>query len=117
MPPRLPPRQAWALALAREVALVDLRSAEERRFVGHVPGGLHVAWATGTSLKRNPRFVKELESRAGGKRSARAAEAAAQAGFNAVFNVLEGFEGEADGTQQRGHINGWRWHSLPWVQD
>ncbi len=47
--------------------LVDVRTAEERKFVGHVPDSLHVAWATGTSLSRNPRFVRELESKLGGK--------------------------------------------------
>lgn len=122
------PRQAWALVEAGQALLVDVRSAEERKFVGHVPGSLHVAWATGTALTRNPRFTRELEAKTGkqapilllcrsGKRSALAAEAAAKAGFGAVFNVLEGFEGELDGTQQRGHSDGWRFHGLPWVQD
>lgn len=124
----LHPTQAWALVQAGEALLVDVRSSEERHFVGHVPGSLHVAWATGTQLARNPRFVKELESKAGkdrpllllcrsGKRSALAAEAAAKAGFPQVFNVLEGFEGDSDAAQQRGHFNGWRFHGLPWVQD
>jgi len=107
---------------------VDVRTAEERKFVGHVPGSLHVAWASGTSLTRNPRFVRELEAKTGktatilllcrsGKRSALAAEAAAQAGFTRVFNVLEGFEGEIDSQQHRGGNDGWRLHGLPWIQD
>ena len=123
------PTQAWALFSSGAAALVDVRSAEERKFVGHVPGSLHVAWATGTSLTRNPRFVRELEAKVGdkdapvlllcrsGKRSAQAAEAAAKAGFANVFNVLEGFEGEIDGRQHRGGSDGWRFHGLPWVQD
>ncbi|SFF00012.1 rhodanese-like domain-containing protein [Paracidovorax wautersii] len=125
------PRQAWALASAGQALLVDVRSGEERKFVGHVPGSVHVPWATGTALTRNPRFVRELEAviqKAGGelpvlllcrsgKRSVLAAEAAAKAGLDNVFNVLEGFEGEIDGAQQRGHADGWRFHSLPWVQD
>lgn len=61
------PKQAWALVEAGKVLLVDVRTAEERKFVGHVPDSLHVAWATGTSLSRNPRFVRELESKLGGK--------------------------------------------------
>jgi rhodanese-related sulfurtransferase len=108
--------------------LVDVRTAEERKFVGHVPGSVHVAWATGTSLTRNPRFARELESKAAkdqavlllcrsGKRSALAAEVAAKAGFTRVFNVLEGFEGELDQAQHRGSADGWRFHGLPWVQD
>jgi len=126
------PRDAWNLVQAGRAVLVDVRSNEERHFVGHVPGSLHVAWATGTSLNRNPRFVKELEAKVGpksgnelpvlllcrsGKRSALAAEAATKAGLSNVFNVQEGFEGDSDEQQQRGHFNGWRFHGLPWVQD
>jgi rhodanese-related sulfurtransferase len=109
--------------------LVDVRSNEERVFVGHVPGSVHVPWATGTALTRNPRFVRELEAKLGGKdkvalllcrsgkRSALAAEAATKAGASLVFNVLEGFEGDLDENYQRGRLNGWRTHGLPWVQD
>ncbi|KVE38279.1 rhodanese-like domain-containing protein [Burkholderia sp. TSV86] len=122
------PQDAWALVTAGGVLLVDVRTAEERAFVGHVPDSLHVPWATGTSLTRNPRFVRELEAKAGGKdtvvlllcrsgnRSAQAAEAAAKAGFSQVFNVLEGFEGDLDDAGHRGAINGWRLHGLPWRQ-
>lgn len=126
------PSTAWALAHRRQALLVDVRTTEERKFVGHVPGSLHVAWATGTLLTRNPRFVRELEAKLAahggkdavvlllcrsGKRSVLAAEAAAAAGFSHVFNILEGFEGEVDATQQRGKTDGWRHHGLPWVQD
>jgi rhodanese-related sulfurtransferase len=123
------PAIAWKLFSAGQAVLVDVRSGEERKFVGHVPDSLHVAWATGTALTRNPRFVRELESKLGskdavalllcrsGKRSALAAEAAVKAGFTNVFNVLEGFEGEIDAQQQRGKSDGWRFHKLPWVQD
>lgn len=38
----------------------DVRTAEERKFVGLVPGSVHVTWATGTSLTRNPRFTRDL---------------------------------------------------------
>lgn len=122
------PPAAWALVQAGEAVLVDVRTAEERHFVGHVPGSVHVPWALGTALTRNPRFVRELETRVGrhklalllcrsGKRSAAAVEAARKAGFTQVINVLEGFEGDADPQGQRGHFNGWRFHGLPWSQD
>jgi rhodanese-related sulfurtransferase len=123
------PQDAWALFSAGEALLVDVRSAEERKFVGYVPGSVHVAWATGTSLNRNPRFARELEAKTGkeavvvlllcrsGNRSALAAEAATKAGLTQVFNVQEGFEGELDAQQQRGRHNGWRFQGLPWVQD
>ena len=124
----VPPADAWALAQAGAATLVDVRSAEERKFVGHVPGIAHMAWASGTSLTRNPRFVRELEAKVrkdepvlllcrSGKRSALAAEAATKAGFSNVFNVLEGFEGELNDAQQRGTGDGWRFRGLPWIQD
>ena len=123
------PPEAWALVSSSQAVLVDVRSNEERVFVGYVPGSVHVPWATGTALIRNPRFARELEAKLGGKdkialllcrsgkRSALAAEAAAKAGASLIFNVLEGFEGDLDEHQQRGHLNGWRTHGLPWVQD
>lgn len=126
----IPPQDAWALVQAGAAVLVDVRSNEERHFVGRVPVGEHVAWATGTSLNRNPRFVKELEVKLkgnkeqvivllcrSGKRSALAAEAAANAGFTQAYNILEGFEGELNDHQQRGTADGWRFADLPWVQD
>lgn len=125
----VPPDVAWHLFSAGQALLVDVRTAEERKFVGHVPDSLHVAWATGTALTRNPRFARELEAKIGGKetvalllcrsgkRSVLAAEVATKAGLTNVFNVLEGFEGEIDADQQRGKADGWRFHGLPWVQD
>ena len=122
------PVDAWALVQEGAAVLVDVRTSEERKFVGQVPETIHVAWATGTMLNRNPRFVKELEAKVkkdavvlflcrSGKRSALAAEAAAKAGFINAFNVLEGFEGEINARQQRGELGGWRFAGLPWVQD
>ena len=123
------PQHAWTLFSSGAAALIDVRSAEERKFVGHVPGSQHVAWATGTALTRNPRFAREVEAKAkdknalllllcrSGKRSAAAAEVLTKAGYTNVFNVLEGFEGEIDQQQQRGKADGWRHRGLPWVQD
>ena len=129
IPDAVTPAQAWALFSSGQALLVDVRTPEELKFVGQVPGSLNVAWATGTSLTRNPRFVRELEAKIGdkhrrvlllcrsGKRSALALEAARKAGFSHVSNVLEGFEGERDAQGQRGHQDGWRFHGLPWTQD
>jgi rhodanese-related sulfurtransferase len=123
------PHDAWCLFSSGQALLVDVRSNEERTFVGHIPGSVHVPWASGTALTRNPRFARELEAKLGGKdklvlllcrsgkRSALAAEAAAKAGVALAFSVLEGFEGDLDERQQRGHLNGWRQRGLPWVQD
>jgi rhodanese-related sulfurtransferase len=122
------PDEAWKLFIGGQAHLVDVRAAEERKFVGHVPNTFHVAWHTGPNLIKNPRFLKDLESKLSkdsiilllcrsGKRSAAAATAATSAGFKYVFNVSEGFEGELDENQQRGSSGGWRRRGLPWVQD
>ena len=124
----IPPALAWQLFEQQQAELVDVRTAEERKFVGHVPGSLHVPWATGTALTRNPRFARDLGAKVpkdavilllcrSGKRSVDAAKVATEAGFVYAFNVLEGFEGELDAQQQRGRFDGWRFHNLPWVQD
>lgn len=125
---KLSPVEAWRLFSTGAAVLVDVRTGEERKFVGHVPGSQHVAWMTGTSMTKNPRFVRELETKVkkhevvlllcrSGKRSADAAEAATKAGFADVFNVSEGFEGDLDDKGRRGGLGGWRHCDLPWVQD
>lgn len=122
------PDDAWKLFINGQAHLVDVRAAEERKFVGHVPNTLHVAWQTGPALIKNPRFLRELENKLpkdavilllcrSGKRSAAAAANATAAGFKNVFNVREGFEGDLDDRQQRGASGGWRQRGLPWVQD
>ncbi len=45
-----------------------------------------------------------------------AGNALVKAGFNEVYNVLEGFEGELDKHHRRGTLGGWRFHGLPWEQ-
>lgn len=122
------PADAWQLLNDGHAVLVDVRTAEERKFVGYVPGSAHVPWMMGTALVRNPRFLRELEAAVSkesivillcrsGKRSAAAAEAAARGGFKQVYNVLTGFEGDLDEQHQRGRLNGWRHTGLPWVQE
>ena len=123
------PPDAWKLVQAGLATLVDVRSAEERKFVGAIPDSIHVAWMTGLSLNRNPRFVKEFEIKIknkedvvllicrSGKRSAAAAEVLTKSGFANIFNVETGFEGDINEDGQRGLLGGWRSHSLPWIQD
>ncbi len=122
------PVQAWALVSHKKAVLVDVRTAEERKFVGIVPRSIHIPWALGMALTRNPHFVRDLEARVAktdtvlllcrsGKRSALAAEEATKAGFTHVYNVLEGFEGDLDDESHRGTLEGWRFRGLPWVQE
>jgi rhodanese-related sulfurtransferase len=116
------PQQAYQLFSLQAATLIDVRTVEERQNVGYVAETPHVAWATGPAMERNPRFIRELESKAGkldvilflcrsGKRSVAAAEAVSRLGFKNVFNVTEGFEGE------QGLENGWRARGLPWKKD
>lgn len=122
------PHEAWALFQAEHAVIVDVRTNEERKFVGYVEDTIHIPWATGTALNRNPRFAKELESKVGkdktilllcrsGKRSAAAANVAFNAGFENIYNIEQGFEGDLDEDNHRGSFNGWRFHHLPWRQE
>ena len=118
VPATVPPTEAWALFSSGQAVLMDVRTPEELKFVGHVPGSLNVAWATGTAMTRNPRFARELEGKVGdkhkrvlllcrsGKRSAAALEVAVKAGFTRISNIVEGFEGELNDAGQRGHADG-----------
>lgn len=125
---RVTPTEAWQLLNSGAAQVIDVRTNEERKFVGHVPNTLHVAWQTGTSLNKNPRFVREVEAKVrkdsvvlllcrSGKRSNDAAIALASAGFSDVYNIAEGFEGDLNGKTQRGELGGWRYWGLPWIQD
>ncbi|MFW2149050.1 rhodanese-like domain-containing protein [Acinetobacter sp. TY1] len=122
------PQEAWALFQTAQVVIVDVRTNEERKFVGYVEDTVHIPWATGTALNRNPRFAKELETKVGkdkiilllcrsGKRSAAAANVAFNAGFENIYNIDQGFEGDLDENNHRGSFNGWRFHGLPWRQE
>jgi rhodanese-related sulfurtransferase len=121
------PQEAWTLFSSGAAVIVDVRTAEELHFVGQVPDAPHVAWATGSAMTKNPRFLRELEAKVAkdvpvlllcrsAKRSHSAAEAAAKGGFRHAFNILEGFEGDLDEHGQRGHTGGWRYQGLPWTQ-
>lgn len=125
---QLYPSEAWSLLRGEEAVLIDVRTAEERKFVGRVPGTLHVAWKFWPDMVQNDQFVQEVEGAVSketlvlllcrsGFRSVAAAEALTKAGYKNVFNILEGFEGELDDNRQRGTFNGWRHAGLPWVQD
>lgn len=122
------PKEAWTLTTAGEAVIVDVRTLEECKFVGRVPHALHVPWMCGISMVRNPGFINEIEKMLpkdkliillcrSGQRSVGAAEALTRAGFTAVFNLDQGFEGSMDENRQRGRINGWRHSDLPWIQD
>jgi rhodanese-related sulfurtransferase len=113
------------LQKTQHAVLVDVRSKAELDLVGQVPDTVHVEWAYYPGMVANPDFPAQLEMqvdkeaivifmcRTGG-RSHQAAALAASLGFTEAYNMLEGFEGEANAEKQRTLINGWRHAGLPW---
>lgn len=113
------------LQKTQHAVLVDVRSKAELDLVGQVPKAIHVEWAFYPGMVANPDFSAQLEMqidkeslvifmcRTGG-RSHQAATLAASLGFTEAYNMLEGFEGEANSERQRTLINGWRHAGLPW---
>ena len=122
----LTPEQASeVLQKAPNSKLVDVRSRQELDLVGRIPGAIHIEWSFYPDWKSNPDFVAQLKMQVdaeslvmficrSGARSNHAANAAHAAGFTEAYNVLQGFEGEADTNKQRGNINGWKKAGLPW---
>jgi rhodanese-related sulfurtransferase len=123
----LTPVEAWQLHAAGEAAIVDVRTFAEWEFVGRVPDSMLIEWRRLGDQKPNAAFLQHLRGSIephepvlficrSGVRSHHAAEAAAAAGFENAFNVLEGFEGDLDVERHRGTTGGWRFHGLPWIQ-
>ena len=105
--------------------LVDVRSKAELDLVGKIPNAINIEWAFYPGMVQNADFVTQLLSpvdknqtvvfmcRTGG-RSHNAAMLAQQLGYKS-YNMLEGFEGEANALKQRTQISGWKHAGLPWT--
>ena len=110
---------------AGEAVLVDVRTDAEREWVGFVPGAVAVAWKQWPGMAMNAEFDAAIRAAAQGKkvlllcrsgvRSIAAAKRATELGLQA-YNILEGFEGDANAQGQRGQLGGWRHAGLPWRQ-
>ncbi|MEO5660551.1 MAG: rhodanese-like domain-containing protein [Polaromonas sp.] len=123
----IPAPLAWQWLQSSEAVLVDVRTDAEREWVGFVPGAVALAWKHWPGMAINAGFddgLKALGVPAGkkvlmlcrsGVRSVAAARRATELGLEA-YNILEGFEGDADEQAQRGHRGGWRLQGLPWLQ-
>lgn len=110
-----------------QAVLVDVRTDAEREWVGFVPGAVAVAWKQWPGMAMNAGFDEALRAAVppGGKvvllcrsgvRSVAAAKRATELGIEA-YNILEGFEGDADTDGHRGNKGGWRKRGLPWKQN
>ncbi len=118
------------------VLFVDVRSEMEFLFIGHPVGAVNIPWIEEPDWEINPHFVRDIrklilggvicteDSKCApivlvcrsGKRSEEAGNVLIDAGFNLVYNIDTGFEGELDDHHQRSTIDGWRFDGLPWEQ-
>ena len=131
------PQQAWEILEAEPQAiLLDVRTSMEYEYVGHPLNALHIPWMDAPDWNIDTGFVdkvrqallkrtgsdQELQSIAilaicrSGKRSQAAAEELARQGFDNLYNIEDGFEGDLDNNKRRNTINGWRFADLPWEQ-
>ena len=131
------PQRGWEiLEDDPRTVLLDVRTSMEYEYVGHPPNALHIPWMDAPDWSVDAGFVdkvrealvrrtgsdQDLESIAilvicrSGKRSQAAAEELAKQGFNHLYNIEEGFEGDMDNNKHRNTINGWRVADLPWEQ-
>jgi len=131
------PQQAWEILEGEPSSvLLDVRTSMEYEYVGHPLNALHVPWMDAPDWTIDTGFVskvrealarrtgsdQELESIAilaicrSGKRSQAAAEELVSQGFNNLYNIEDGFEGDMDDNKHRNTINGWRFANLPWEQ-
>jgi sulfur dioxygenase len=121
------PELAYTWWQSGEAVLVDIRSDAEREWVGFVPGAVSLAWKQWPGMKMNEHFDAGLQAAVppgkkavllcrSGVRSIAAAKRATELGIEA-YNVLEGFEGNADGNGHRGRLGGWQVRGLPWRQN
>ena len=116
--------------------LIDIRSSMEYLFVGHPVGAIHVPWIDEPDWTVNKNFVTDIRKLVlggaiqdsesdsvhlilicrSGKRSREAAQVLLEAGFDNIYHIDEGFEGELSDDHQRSTLGGWRFHGLPWEQ-
>ncbi|MCE1171762.1 MAG: rhodanese-like domain-containing protein [Azovibrio sp.] len=117
--------QVWQLAPGAR--LVDVRTRAELDWVGRIPDAVEIEWNQYPGGVPNPHFLTQLKRQVdpealvmficrSGVRSDHAARSATEAGYNACYNVLEGFEGDKDAHDQRNRLGGWRHAGLPWFQ-
>lgn len=123
------PQQAWQLLQDdAQAILIDVRSSMEFLFVGHPKGAINIAWMDEPDWDINPNFAAQVQTMCketfipillicrSGVRSLEAGKVLCQAGFNLVYNIIDGFEGPRDAKNHRGTLGGWRYHGLPWEQ-
>ena len=126
-----------------QVKVLDVRFPEEYVFVGHAEMAWNIPVAlisyepkdekTPCSMKPNPGFVTAVESwaqpdetilvmcRSGG-RGAMAVNILAKAGYQNIYNIVDGMEGDLVDDPENVYFgkrmkNGWKNAGLPWTYD
>jgi len=124
----LPPEAHELLTTNSQAVLIDTRTLIEHSFVGHPIGAIHVPLKRPPNWESLPGFIKNVAQHVpskatpivlmcrSGARSMDAAKLLEQAGYQSLFNMDEGFEGDKDDNKHRGNLGGWRFHNLPWQQ-
>jgi len=133
----LSPKEAWELIQKEpSAAFIDVRSDMEYLFIGHPKGAVNIPWIDEPDFVINPNFERDvrklilggvIESSEhasvpvvlicrSGNRSAEAGNLLIEHGFNRVYNIEHGFEGELDESHHRSTLSGWRFENLPWEQ-
>lgn len=131
--------ECWgALKSETKSCLVDVRTVPEWQFVG-VPDlsetgkqVIFAEWQRYPDMGINESFLASVEAalartRIGkedkvfmlcrsGVRSAHAAAALTAHGYQHVFNIIGGFEGDPNENGQRATVNGWKFEGAPWRQ-
>ncbi len=121
------PEEAYRLSQDENTVFIDIRSEIEHFFIGNPPGVINIPWQDAPDFELNPNFLEEVSRTAhkdqpvllicrSGHRSIDAGNFLLENGFQRVYNVLEGFEGDRDEHHHRSSVNGWRFRGLPWVQ-
>ena len=129
------PRDTWDnLTGNPQAVLIDVRTKPEWGFVG-VPDlsslgkqTLCICWQDYPVMQLNDAFVQDVAAAGvapgdpvyllcrSGVRSRSAAQALTAAGYDACYNVADGFEGPHDDLGHRGTQRGWQADDLPWRQ-
>lgn len=130
------PTEAWtSLKTEPNSFLVDVRTSAEWHFVG-LPDltsinkeAVCIEWKELPDMRINPGFALNLTKKISdrnskifficrtGGRSAEAAIAMTNEGYQHCYNIIGGFEGEPDQNNHRGNKIGWKAAALPWEQE
>ncbi len=135
-------KQAYTyLKKHKDALLIDVRTPEETMFIGmpkiaaknipfmFVDTSKYNTKKKHYGMKRNANFVKEADAFIrsknldefstiifmcrSGSRSSKAVSALAEAGYDNLYTIVDGFEGDKDKNKQR-TVNGWKNAGLPW---